>query len=898
MFLSWILVVLFSFLLGVQEVVHSEKKSKSEPFQLPKVLLDVIHCNQLVTKETCIALNLLLQFLFHELRDTEKVRLWFRKKLCLEFEELLSRSAIGKMVGNIRILEIDLGSEFPVINGVSIDDVSVNKDHSHIDTLDLKLDVNYSGGFRLVVEANMLLGKAALISIKVNELYGEGRLQFTRLPYSHWSFAFCNEPNVQLQVESHFQGRPFHQITNFISNQIKKSLRKKHTLPNYKIRYKPFFNATENVSQAMSVPPGQVQVILHKVSRLNEVAAENSEVYCTTGLDHLPWIEIVNYGKASYYVLDIVVTKKKHQGFSFLFRQEFLEEKSQVCVVLEEMKPGVSGNQDSLCRDDIILSVDGKKVSSVNQAQKFIKSAAFQFTVRVERKIRTKLIEENSSEDIVDPLSPTAFCGLRKRKESESESGSSSPTASASGSPAHRIDGKRLPDGGKSFSTCQKGTSSEESADSATKLLKTGVRPNRQVILFDHYFTFQVKGDERFLNINVRYKDADMKDNLLGFINIPLVEVQNASDTLRCLKLKPPDMFSASNIRSHKLLSHNGFIPLLCYGDIVLTIQYYPSVESPFKSVPEIIEPTLTPEAEIAPGFLYEEKKHDFIKTHFQTSTQCEFCGKKIWLKDAEKCRDCDMTCHKKCVVKCKAETICTPRRESTLAGLGTDEEVLRATLDAEGAASSRESTPQPTPTKKRLGNLLATVASASRGLKRVGSANNLALPGDSVQNSQSRSLPPSPQQSPGPSRKASLPLDLNEEIAPLLQALMKHGSDQDEVMDFAKETGKTLYEELDLIERRDKINEMLNQLKGLINEETEIRFSLVKEEQIENDATNKAKIAFLIGKSDEKVQALTVLMMHFCSGLQHIQDLEDQEKENKNLQEFNVFSASGGIAE
>lgn len=39
-----------------------------------------------------------------------------------------------------------------------------------------------------------------------------------------------------------------------------------------------------------------------------------------------------------------------------------------------------------------------------------------------------------------------------------------------------------------------------------------------------------------------------MKDNLLGFINIPLVEVQNASDTLRCLKLKPPDMFSASNM--------------------------------------------------------------------------------------------------------------------------------------------------------------------------------------------------------------------------------------------------------------------------------------------------------------------------------------------------------------
>lgn len=33
-----------------------------------------------------------------------------------------------------------------------------------------------------------------------------------------------------------------------------------------------------------------------------------------------------------------------------------------------------------------------------------------------------------------------------------------------------------------------------------------------------------------------------------------------------------------------------------------------------------------------------------------------------IWLKDAEKCKDCGMTCHKKCVVKCKAGTICVPR--------------------------------------------------------------------------------------------------------------------------------------------------------------------------------------------------------------------------------------------
>lgn len=107
------------------------------------------------------------------------------------------------------------------------------------------------------------------------------------------------------------------------------------------------------------------------------------------------------------------------------------------------------------------------------------------------------------------------------------------------------------------------------------------------------------------------------------------------------------------------------------------------------KSVPEIIEPSsVTPESETPSHPDFEERKHDFVKTHFQTSTQCEFCGRKvmmdlpsgkfkfsdhffltmnlmwlqIWLKDAEKCKICRMTCHKKCVAKCKANKICVPR--------------------------------------------------------------------------------------------------------------------------------------------------------------------------------------------------------------------------------------------
>lgn len=67
---------------------------------------------------------------------------------------------------------------------------------------------------------------------------GLARLQFTRLPYTHWSFSFYNDPLIELGVESQFQGRQLQaNITNLIINQIKKAIKRKHTLPNYKIRY-------------------------------------------------------------------------------------------------------------------------------------------------------------------------------------------------------------------------------------------------------------------------------------------------------------------------------------------------------------------------------------------------------------------------------------------------------------------------------------------------------------------------------------------------------------------------------------------------------------------------------------------------------------------------------------
>lgn len=900
MILSWLFLIGSSILFGVgvtlaiefyffkkyffhQRTVNPKLKIPLQPFELPKILLESIRSKQPTGKESCTAVNLLLQFLFHELRDTEKIRKWFRNKLSLEFEELLSRSAIGRMIGSIKICDINLGSEFPVLNSIVVQNVNVNKDFSHIDSLDLKLDVNYCGGFELIVNANMLLGKAAYVSIKVLELNGEGRLQFTRLPYSHWSFTFYNEPKLQLQVESLFQGRPLPQITNLIASQIRKSLKKKHTLPHYKLRYKPFFSISENVFPASNISPGRLQIIIHQVSRLNEMASDH-EIYCLAAVDSLPWVEIVNHKNSSYYVLDLIITKKLSQQLGFIFKQEFSEERSQTCVILENVIPDTPASKGEACRGDVIVSIDGKKVTNLHQAPKFIKSAAVQFTLRVERQLQKKIIEEKSSNVAeIQPTPQAWFSGLRKRKGSETDSCNSSPPASLSSSPAKRLGSS--PEHKKLTTTAPKSLDLTYDNEFNLGMSKTKPVSHNQVVQFQESFNVNVGPEDKYLNINVRTNETSgQKDKLLGYINVPLSELQNLSDFIKSFQLKPPDSFAASNSRNYKLSGQNGFIPLLCYGDILLTLQHVPSVEAASSPVLTAVKSLSSETVGSADSSTLSsrpasgERKHDFIRTQFQTSTQCTFCGKKIWLKDAEKCRNCGMTCHKKCVTKCKAETICNPEGKKSQLDDAYDPN-RRPSVQPEIITTSPEETPQPTP-KKGLGSLLASVASASRGLKRVGSANNLALPGNQCVNVQSKSLPPSPQQSPAPSRKPSLPMELSEDITTLLQTLMQQGSDQGDMMGFAKESGKTLYEDLNLSERKAKINEMINKLKSAIDSESEIRFTLAKEEQTSKDPTNKTKTAFLIGKSDQKAEALTVLMLHFCAGLQHIQDLEEQEKE------------------
>lgn len=227
-------------------------------------------------------------------------------------------------------------------------------------------------------------------------------------------------------------------------------------------------------------------------------------------------------------------------------------------------------------------------------------------------------------------------------------------------------------------------------------------------------------------------------------------------------------------------------------------------------------------------------QQHDFIRTHFHRTTQCDYCGKKIWLKDAVQCRDCAMCCHKKCINKCQSSTVCNAGDvgQPTTAASGKPEfrvtEIESPTIEVEDFVDLGEEQHE----KSRLETHRQSFSDLlSQGLKRVNSANNLSIPMVSSLNQSSKSLPPTPQHTPRKQSLANvgvnpfvvvtqrlegLPEDVKElqmeQIVELTAPLIEYGS-SDTLMALAKSSSKIIYSECDPDVRTEKINKLVRKL-------------------------------------------------------------------------------------
>ncbi|XP_068597446.1 PDZ domain-containing protein 8 [Brachionichthys hirsutus] len=346
--------------------------------------------------ETCNFLNAVFLFLFRELRDTPAVRHWLTKKIKVEFEELLLTKTAGRLLEGLSLRDISLGNSLPVFKTARLMRPVRRNSDGMPEELNFEVDLEYNGGFHLAIDVDLVFGKSAYLFVKMRRVVGRLRLQFTRTPFSHWSFSFLEDPLVDFEVKSQFEGRPLPQLTSIIVNQLKRVIKKKHTLPNYKIRYKPFFpfqvqaplgsacDLDLSVRDSKLVE-GRLRVTLIECSRLLILGSYDREtrVHCTLELSGHQWKE-----KTRSSIKQTEVIKGSCGSFGMTFRHVPAIEGDVVHVSIETITPNSPAALAELQRGDRLIAIGGVKVTSSVQVPKLLKQAGDRVVVRYERPAR------------------------------------------------------------------------------------------------------------------------------------------------------------------------------------------------------------------------------------------------------------------------------------------------------------------------------------------------------------------------------------------------------------------------------------------------------------------------------------------------------------------------------
>ncbi|XP_041458403.1 PDZ domain-containing protein 8-like [Lytechinus variegatus] len=948
----------------------------------------------LFKKESCNAANALISFLFNELKDTLPVRRWIIKKMNVEFEELLNAKTAGKILEQITVRDYCLGPTFPTLTGVTLMKFSTAEGTDMPETVDVAVDIDYGGGFRVSVDVDLVFGTSAYVSVIVTKLKGRARLEFTRNPYSHWSFSFYEEPELEFDIETHFEGRTVHQLGSLILNQLRKTMRKKHTLPAYKIRSKPFFPKPVPPSDNdfrvhdSKITIGRMQVTVIECSRL-PISKEttNSELYITLCLDDHAWthedIEQRFHGDS----LEIEIPKGNVKNVGVTFSRGIYNKE----VIVATISPDSTVAQTQLRKGDVVVSIDEIKVTSARQAAKVVKQAKEKFVIKVQRpmnqmenlpassaaydqpdlrsvqdttadndyedfinvNIMNELgIKDDDEADASQPSSSTAQrlqvpsldspVVQRKNKQPTTADGrrlsscldyetvkqlstqldnedrlrnlkrvikeTIHPTPKVerpkedptSAIPIMKSEAVKIPDIDLDAISVSSLTSQMEDVDSGSVGPSVSIAPSgseaappmddmQETCLvaaeanpeWDETFTFQVGENDNFLNACIWNRlgmAVGERDMLIGYTSVCLMDVALqcvstlSGEHLELFKLQPPEQRGgATRITSQMhLFTHPGFDSTLSYGDISLFFHHSP-FEDPPKPTKEggVERPDFSPyDTKGKPKVSVEEKgkpvgvkkitrpedlslhgpvgqPHKLVGTQFSSPTRCDFCGKKVWTKYALQCLVCKLICHKKCSEKTQASIPCDRNRAARRTDQSSPTRELSQTRQLEAAAQSL-----------------------------AGAAGRRGTPH------------PSPSPSPAPSPHESEEEDEEEEdVEAMVRRLSKlkrrlrqlnaaEGNRVDDtdamVMTAVREMGRELFIDSPVNERKEKLEAMIEKLQTEIDEEADRQLQLAKEVQMSRRRKQKQALEGALAQSEERMQTLANLMLHYCAGIQH----------------------------
>ncbi|XP_065199835.1 PDZ domain-containing protein 8 [Planococcus citri] len=811
-------IIYFLFFRNTTNHPHLTSTPSVDGYTFPQQLLELIS-EKLGenTSEGTVLLNLLLQFWFRENRYDVNTLTSIADRINSELTELLTNTSLGRIFSSLKIHDVELGSESPTISCVSLQKFDVRKEFSTLNNFVFEFDISYVGGFYMAIDAVMKFNSnAAFVSVKVVKCVGRVRVEFTRIPYTYWCMSFINPPELELTVESKLEGHSVPQLNRIIGIQLRRRINRKFVMPYYKIRSKPFLPThnlatfKDNINE--SIPNGKLHITILTVSR---IAKQEGTISCTVIMDNSPWIEDVQSTNNQMYILQI-------------FRRS---------------------NKD-------VNNAENRKLSTGS-----IWFDKHQDGLRQRLKSMTVLDESSNIDDIF-------------RRKSFADSGSSSHKLSADN--INQVENDEL------------------------NIQQTKRLPYSELITYNEHFKFNIGPSTRYANILVwnHSEDGQLFENVVGYISVPLVNLisPGIGKKRRIFHLNPPG--PARNHAYQSLSTHPGFNHNLCYGDITIGVRFGSSFAlSPTLSSNESTPVSLSPTKSVKqPPILLETTAslsdidselilsvHEFEKIIINTKqTKCEFCQKKIWLKEASQCSKCHLICHKKCVAKCEKTSECriTTTDLTSLDDDGIEIASQAININPEIITTAPDcGSPNPIISKNKISTFLANV----KGIRRSGSASSLTPPsGTDVSANQAHSLPQTPNHSPSPSRKSSVfaadDLKLfedeeeDDELEKALDYLLNVPKNE-QFLESIKNSGKKLCMDLSPKRRELRINEMITKIKAAIDVENETYKELQeKKKNAENDH-EAAKLVLLVAKSEDRLQALTNLLLHCCSGLQDSQD-------------------------
>ncbi|XP_029788522.1 PDZ domain-containing protein 8 [Suricata suricatta] len=360
------------------------------------------------TRETCYFLNATILFLFRELRDTAVARRWVTKKIKVEFEELLQTKTAGRLLEGLSLRDVFLGDTMPFIKTIRLVRPVVPSAGGEPDgpegealptaspeELAFEAEVEYNGGFHLAIDVDLVFGKSAYLFVKLSRVVGRLRFVLTRVPFTHWFFSFVEDPLIDFEVRSQFEGRPMPQLTSIIVNQLKKIIKRKHTLPSYKIRFKPFFpfqtlqgfeeDEDEHIHiQQWALTEGRLKVTLLECSRLLIFGSYDREanIHCTLELSSGVWEE-----KQRSSIKTVELIKGSLQSVGLTLRLVQSPDGYAGHVVIETVAPNSPAALADLQRGDRLIAIGGVKITSTLQVLKLIKQAGDRVLVYYERPV-------------------------------------------------------------------------------------------------------------------------------------------------------------------------------------------------------------------------------------------------------------------------------------------------------------------------------------------------------------------------------------------------------------------------------------------------------------------------------------------------------------------------------